>query len=244
MTVQTPARTARPIDYRALTEVLLLGGTALLLLVKWWRGQLDFYIHPRYIALTIVSALILLLMAGVRLSAVFADRPAQDPGWVTLLLALPLLLGTFVPAQPLGAGTLAGRNLVAPSAAAPASGWQPRNSGDPQSWNLLDWSFALTVQGDALTGQPADVVGFVFHDARFGPDAFYAARFVITCCAADGAAVGLPVRWQGGGALALDSWVRVRGTIGSAEIDGTLQPAILATQVEPVPAPDNPYLYP
>lgn len=243
MALSSPSRDARRIDYLVLTEVLVLGGTAALLLSKWLRGQLDFYIHPRYTTLSILSALVLLLMAGVRLRGIFSDRPAREPGWGMLLLGMPLLLGTLIPAQPLGASTLGDRGLSVPGVAA-ASSWTPPARDDTASWNLMDWSFAVVTQGEALIGQPADVIGFVYADPQLGPDMFYASRYVITCCAADGAAVGMPIVWKGGGALPNDSWVRVRGSVGGATIGGASQLAIIATQVEVTAEPDVPYLFP
>ncbi|NWF78795.1 MAG: TIGR03943 family protein [Chloroflexi bacterium] len=150
-----------------------------------------------------------------------------------------------MPAQPLGASTLAGRGF-APQApvVAPAGAWQLRDSEDTRRWNLLEWSLALTMHGDQLAGQQADVVGFVFHEPGLGPDAFYVTRFVITCCAADGAAVGLPVLWADGGTLAPDSWVRVHGRIETSTLAGRPQLAIVATRVEPIARPAYPYLYP
>jgi len=236
-----PRPETRPLNYLALAEVILLGGTATLLLSKWLRGQLSFYIHPRYTALMVVAAVVLLLMAAVRLRAVF-DGPGGRLSWAYLLLATPLLLGTLVPAQPLGADTLAGRgvelNSIAPSgrAATPV--------GDTTRWNLLDWSNALTMRGGDLAGSQADVVGFVFHDEKLGPDAFYVVRYVVTCCAADGAGVGLPVRWAGGGDLPENGWVRVRGAIAVASLAGAEQPVLQAEAVEPVDQPESPYLYP
>jgi uncharacterized membrane protein YcgQ (UPF0703/DUF1980 family) len=38
--------------------------------------------------------------------------------------------------------------------------------------------------------------------------------------------------------------VRVRGTIGLATVGGEIEPALLATSVEPTPRPASPYLYP
>lgn len=70
----------RPLNYTAITEVLLLGGTALLLLVKWLRGQIPFYIHPRYTALVVVAGVILLLMAIVRARAIYAEQSPNRPG--------------------------------------------------------------------------------------------------------------------------------------------------------------------
>lgn len=242
MTQPAIPRQARPINYAALVEVLLLSGTAALLLVMWEHGTLAYYIHPRYTLLVLLAALVLVMMGGVRLRDLFA-QPANRrlSGW-HLLLALPLLLGVLVPAQPLGADTLAGRGLDL--RAAPLLVPQPV-AGDPAQWNLLQWALALPVQGEALQGEAVDVVGFVFADARLGRDAFYVARYVITCCAADGSAAALPVRWPGGDALPVDRWVRVQGTLATITMgDGLTMPAIAATSVEPVDQPASPYLFP
>ncbi|HMQ30295.1 MAG TPA: TIGR03943 family protein [Chloroflexaceae bacterium] len=236
-----PRPQGRPLNTVVLTEALILGGTAVLFLAKWLRGQLSFYIHPRYSLLVIAAGAVLLLMAAVRLRDVYAEGPRR-PGWVYLLLATPLLLGVLVPARPLGADTLAGRGAELNAVA--DNGRAARLTSDSSTWNLLDWGTALSVRGDELVGQPADVVGFVFHGEGLGPDAFYAVRYVVTCCAADGAGVGLPVVWAGGGALPENGWVRVRGTIDRATLDGVEQPVLRAEAVEPVPQPDSPYLYP
>lgn len=241
MAVTAPAR-PRPLNLVALTEALILGFTASLLLVKWVRGQIPFYIHPRYTTLVVVAAAILLLMALVRARAVFEEGGGARPSWGTMLLAVPLLFGTLVPARPLGADTLAGRGSELNSVA--SSGRAAQLARDTSTWNLLDWGTALSVQGEGLTGKPADVVGFVYQGGSAGPDAFYIARFVVTCCAADGAGVGLPVVWADGDALAENTWVRVTGTIDRATIDGIDQPVLRAAAVEPVPQPENPYLYP
>jgi putative membrane protein len=233
---------ARPLNMVVLTEALLLGGIAALFLARWLRGQLSFYIHPRYSLLVIVASLVLLLMAAVRLRAVYSGDTGRRPGWVYLLLAAPLLLGALVPARPLGADTLAGRGLELNAVA--DGGRAALLPTDTTSWNLLDWGTALSIRGEELTGSGADVVGFVFQDEQLGPDAFYAVRYVVTCCAADGAAVGLPVVWAGGGDLPMNTWVRVRGTIDQAALAGVTQPVLRAESVEPVPQPTSPYLYP
>jgi uncharacterized repeat protein (TIGR03943 family) len=238
----SPRSGARPINYVVLFEVFLLGGTATLLMIKWLRGQLSFYIHPRYDALMVVAAVVLLLMAAAHLRDVFSGRPPHGSRWFYLLLAVPLLLGTLVPARPLGADTLAGRGVDLTAAGAVSA--RRELTGDSASWNLLEWATALTLRGDELAGSNADVVGFVFTEPTLGADAFYVVRYVVTCCAADGAVVGLPVLWPEGASLSPNSWVRVRGTIELAELGGTQQPALRAETVEPVDQPASPYLYP
>jgi uncharacterized repeat protein (TIGR03943 family) len=242
MTQQATSRQARPINYAALVEVLLLSGTGALLTVKWMHGTLAYYIHPRYTLLVLLAALVLFMMGGVRLHDLFAPKAKRRLNGLHLLLALPLLLGVLIPAQPLGADTLAGRGLDLSNT--PLLSQQPVE-GEPATWNLFQWAMALSMEGEALQGETVDVVGFVFQDERMGHDAFYVARYVITCCAADGAAAGLPVQWPDGEALPADTWVRVQGTLATITTGDELTiPAIAAASVEPVEQPESPYLFP
>ncbi|NJP05460.1 MAG: TIGR03943 family protein [Chloroflexaceae bacterium] len=237
----TKTRLSRPFNVTALIEAILMSGTAALLVVKWQYGTLAYYIHPRYTVLVLLAALVLFLMGGVRLHDMFTPSNRR-PGGLHLLLALPLLLGVVVPAQPLGATTLAGRGLELNNTPIP---WQQPIEGDPTTWNLLQWSMALAVRGEALQGEPIDVVGFVFQDERIGHDAFFVGRYVITCCAADGSATGLPVQWPNGETLPVDTWVQVQGTLTKMTmVNGITIPAIAATSVEPVAQPESPYLFP
>jgi len=53
----------------------------------------------------------------------------------------------------------------------------------------------------------------------------------------------VPVSWPAGVDLPVNGWVRVRGTFGHTTIGGQETPVILATTVEPVAQPAEPYLY-
>ncbi len=244
----TPTRVtaaARPINYAVVAEVLILGGTAMLFLMKWLRGNLDFYIHPRYTILVVAGAVLLLLMAGVRLRGVFTeDRNTTRLSGLHLLLAMPLLFGVLVPSRPLGADTLAGRGLDLTARTGFTAQQASNLPSDVAEWNLFHWNMAISTMGNALNGEPITAEGFVYHDATMGSDQFYVARFVITCCAADGTATGLMVDWPAGSSLPLDSWVRVRGTLILDDSDEILYPHIAADSVEPIEQPRVPYLFP
>ncbi len=234
----------RPINYVALVETLLLGSIGALFVVKWLRGNLDYYIHPRYTILVLLCALVLFLMAGVRMRGIF-QQPASRLSGVYLLLAIPLLMGILVPAAPLGADTLAGRGIDL-NMASSRSDEAELFARDPSTWNLLEWRTAISIRGEEMTGTPITTMGFVYHDEQqqLGNDAFYVARYVITCCAADGVATGFPVVWADGAALPSDSWVVVTGTLGFDTIAGVSQPIIEATSVAPTDEPEMPYLFP
>lgn len=236
--------TPHPLNRAVLTEAVLLHGIAVLLLVAWLRGTLAFYIHPRYTPLVLLCAVVLFLMAGVRMRALSHNPDGARLTWSHALVALPLLVGVLVPARPLGAETLAGRGLDAAFTSRSIAPATQQIAGEPDSWNLWEWSMALAMQGDALQGKPVDVVGFVFPDERLGGEAFYVVRYTVTCCAADAAAVALPVRWAEGTALPADTWVQVQGTLGTITRDGQTLPAIFATTVVPVEQPERPYLLP
>jgi uncharacterized repeat protein (TIGR03943 family) len=232
----------RPINWAALLETALLGSVAAMLLTKALRGILIFYIHPRYAPLIVAAAIVVGLLAFVRMRGIFAaPEPIGSRTAGYAALALAVALGTFVPARPLGAGTLgtggldAGRSADASLIA----------NGATETWDLLQWSVAFSIYGTepAVVGKPVDVVGFVFHDPQLAADGFVVARYVITCCTADGNGAGMPVVWPGAQALPADSWVRVRGVIGARPAGGVDMPVLLAESVEAVPQPRNPYLY-
>jgi uncharacterized repeat protein (TIGR03943 family) len=241
-----PVRPLRPLNRIALLESTLLGALAVLLLLDAERGVLSYYINPRYTGLVLVGAVVLLGLAAARVPALFDAHPQRANhtlGYV--LLGLPLFFGAFFPAQPLGSERLAshGIGLV-------GLGGDPRwnslpASTDTRTWTLLDWSNALYGQDARLLGARVQVVGFVFHGgaARAG-GAFDVARYVVTCCVADSACIGLPVVWRGQTVLRNDSWVSVTGHIGWAAVNRTRQPAIIASAVTAIAQPVNPYLSP
>lgn len=226
---------ARAINYPALIETALLALTGVMLLSKAMQGVLEYYIHPRYTPLVMLCGLVLLLAAGARMRGIYSGREPIGTRWrAYALLCVPLVLGTVVPARPLGAGSLQGL------AANPAALGAGPTTDDSARWNLLEWATAISTR-PGLEGRPVDVVGFVYHPEG-GAGAFTVARYVVTCCTADGSGVGLPVQWAS--TPPDGAWVRVNGSFGQIDTGETLVPGILASAVNVVPQPENPYLYP
>ncbi|MBL8094818.1 MAG: TIGR03943 family protein [Anaerolineales bacterium] len=226
-------------------------------------GAIYYYINERFTALIVAGVVVAFGLAygawvGRRQPDVLdldPDLPPElDPAegrarrsrvWRTAALAVPLVIGLAVPARPLGASAIDTRGLNAGAPIA-ASGDAQRLQIAPEQRTILDWVRAVNYADDLATvrGLPADVIGFVYHDPQLGPDQFMVARFMVTCCSADAAAVAAAVTWTDAAGLEDNAWVRVRGTIDVVEYAGRPLPAISAVSIEPTTEPDHPYMYP
>lgn len=219
-----------------------------------------FYINERFVILTYLAAAGLVLVgAGVLLQKgghehehehVHGHSPGNGRrawiGW--LILSIPVLLGFLVPPQPLGADALQNRdvdisNLT--SIAPPGSDEATRGvvSGER---NIVDWLREFQSQPDPapFQGQEAHVVGFVYRDDRFDPNSLMVSRFVVSCCVADAAPVGLIVQSLQASGLPQDQWIEVTGRFMPGVFDGFEIPILVADEIVVTEAPPQPYLYP
>jgi uncharacterized repeat protein (TIGR03943 family) len=251
--------------YRAL-QSLLLAGLGLFLLQKIWTGSLYWYINQRFLWLVLLAAITLLALARAIVpgkgtgAAPSSDAPGHDhsaghdhphehtkpSGWGLVFLAVPLVLGLLVPARPLGTTAIENRGINTGAPLRLGGGAPSQLELAPADRNVLDWVRAFNYAKDPQTyaGEAADVIGFVYHAPGQAEDEFLVSRFAVTCCSADGTAVGLLVRWPGAAGLESNAWVRVRGLVEVGTFAGRTIPLIIADSLEGVEAPAQPYLYP
>lgn len=212
-------------------------------------GALTNYISVRFAWLSYVAAALFILLGAF--SAWQLRRSASTRGdgmhapltWTALgIIAIPLVLGTLIPSQPLGADAVDSVSMNAASANLSAETFTVA----PEQRNVLDWLrvFNNATDPTAHNGEPADVIGFVYTEPNMEENTFMAARFTISCCVADANAIGLPVVWSSATPLVQGEWVRVRGQIQAGEFRGEPSPLLRAESVEVVEQPQHPYLYP
>ena len=253
-------------------RALVLAGGALMLYAKISDGTLAFYINQRFAWLTLVGVILFAALAMAMVTRAMEARrqpapPALDAlsendvlpltrntakvhshraNWLTLgLLALPVLIGFFTPARPLGAGAIEARGIGLTAPVQPGSAAQAqRVEAGPK--NILDWlrEFSRNADPSAFVGKEADVIGFVYRDPRNGTDEFWVSRFAVSCCVADASALGLLVKSDQAAQLQADSWVRVTGKFGVGEFAGEKLPVLIPDKIEPTEQPSQPYLYP
>ena len=234
----TPRRT----NWASELDGYLLGGIGAMLLRKALSDELVLYIHPRYTPLVVVTAIILLVLAVVKIwSANMAHTSIRGRASAYALLLMPITLGVLFPSMPVGSSLVDAQQI---SAAGPVYGSNQTSTADTAQWDLLDWMYARYSSKVAVTdGKPVDVVGFVFREPGQADDVFTVVRYSMSCCVADRRGVFLPVRWEGAYTLQNDQWVNVRGTIVTQPNNGVTDFTVVQAEVQPVEQPAEPYLY-
>lgn len=237
---------------------LILLGLCIFFASKAANGQLTWYINVRFIPLTLFGIVFLAILAQTVFAEVRRSRQ-QDKDeehdhhhehehsstglWIMLI---PLLIGILIPPRPLdsSAFTSKGLNTNAPLVSADSSAQLFETESEER--NILDWLKLFNYNDDVaqFTDQKASVIGFVYFDESLGENQFYISRFVVSCCAADGFAIAIPVQWAELATLEQDSWVQVKGTIEPIVINDRNVPLLIADSIQSVPIPEQPYLFP
>ena len=243
------------------TGALIRGGVLLalaaVLAVRHLDGSLGYYINLRYGWLTLVAIACLAVLAVVLLAAALrpGGRGAGERvplGWLGVaLLALPVALA-LVPPRPLGTDAMANRALQlasVPAAAGVSVTAEARFGDDTAPRTVFDW-LVLFHQADTgaadldrFAGRAARVRGFVYRDERFPTGTFMVSRFLLSCCVADAAPIGLAVRWPDADFLDDDAWVWVSGEFAVETFLDERVPVLVAAEVTPAEQPPQPYLY-
>ncbi|BBB49309.1 TIGR03943 family putative permease subunit [Pelolinea submarina] len=175
-------------------------------------------------------------------------RPAAEapPRSALLILSLPLIIGLAAPEQPLSSASLDTRGI---SLNAPVSISQQSTDSlavRQDDRTILDWVKLFNYESDpsAYIGEDVNVIGFVYHDPRLPQGEFMVSRFIITCCVADAFAVGMTVDWPQDVNFEDNTWINVQGTLDVMQIGSQTVPMVHAASIQPVSAPEQPYLYP
>jgi len=233
-------------------KVAFMLAMAVFLFTRVSGNTILYYINDRFVGLTLLAAAgFLVLAVGIWFATDSADGAGQAlalgrVSWGGLLLvSLPVLLGVIVTPRPLGAAALSNREVSLESLTSVAL--QERTAVLRASERtVLDWliEFQRADNPADLSGQEAQVIGFVYRDSRFTDDTFMAGRFIVSCCVADADPIGLIVQSADAGQFAEDQWLEIRGAFQMGTFDGQETPLLIATEINPVDPPAQPYLYP
>ncbi len=262
---------------RAWTDVVLLAGGGVYFLQLIRTGTLANYVNVRFAWIAWLGMIAFFLLALAKLTPSVHGHDHSCCGkrspWKLWLLALPIVLGLFLPSKPLNASVIRSEpDLQAmlkeqvgmqylffpetiPNRAQLYSLYndfmpdKAHSYDDPLTFTLLDWfriHFDLPAEKkNLLDGMPFDVTGFVYHGTDTSDDHFVLARFFMRHCMFDTIPIGMRTVWKNADSLTEDSWVRVQGTVKYVpDASGKPLLTLVAENVRLVEQPETPYLYP
>jgi uncharacterized repeat protein (TIGR03943 family) len=249
--------------YRSFQALLLLG-LFLFLIGKVINNQLLWYINQRFVILTLIGIVFLAILVQhlyteVKLMREHQKEEEQEhehhhdhdheqaPSSINLwIMLIPLLIGVLIPAKPLDSSAVSAKGITTSSGLISSQSSSQLFETESEQRNVLDWIklFFFEKDLDPFIGQQASVVGFVYHDQSLPQGQFLVSRFVLSCCAADGYAVGMIVESPQADSFENDTWIKVSGPVDVVSYNGSPSPLIRAETIEVVPQPEQPYLYP
>jgi len=229
-------------------------------------GKITYFIHPRYITLTMVALFVftfLLFIYYIFLilnnyflkkkknnnieescncdhslysSAFFKDALLSK----TYLILFVSLLGILYPLKPLSISTFDQRisdlNNVVYSSKNTDVGFNIDTN--TSQFNLLDWIKNLRENGDQLVGKDVNVEGFI----TLQDTDKYISRFVITCCAVDSRPIGLKISSSINSdldSLNEGAWYSIKGVLKKEESNYYID----MSESTEIDEPENPNLY-
>lgn len=235
--------------------ILLLFVIAVATLWLAVTGRLTLYIHQRYIVFTTSMAVVALVMASASVITQSRTHRHTHLAWwrrATACVMVCMVAGMtlVVPPTALTTTTATQRGINKGAATRLSTGKLSQASifaqRDYSHLTIKEWAGLLAQTHDSAfyRGKTVNLTGFVTPDTA-DSQIFYVSRFVVTCCAVDAQAVGVPVyapgwreRYQSNG------WVTVTGDFAAHPQQHRQQPiVVMPRSITPTTQPKEPYEY-
>jgi uncharacterized repeat protein (TIGR03943 family) len=240
-----------------LLHLLVVIGSAGLIVKLFALGEVSKYMSPSFDPLTALAGAVLAVMGGVDLIA--GRRSIRSPGHPPATMAVREVLGhavvlaviavgLIVPPRALGSSALAGAPVSSVLLTFPPASVAPRPAGSASSpavaiADIPDLFAALREQGEGAVGREVTVSGLLVRDGSLEPGEAAVLRYAIVHCVADASPFTLLVSGDVPAPL-LDRWVEVRGVVAQQARHGERLVSVASASVAAAAEPKNPYVTP
>lgn len=240
------------INIEALIELVILIGFSYLIYQLLESGNILYYIHPKMTKYVLFALIALIMLALFRIRDLFKTTHQSGVKLHYLMFILPLILALMLEHQSISSSSadIRGVNLDAIGGPAPNISTY-YNIGkrvvlEPSNYVTLLSEILYSV--DKYHGSELEIEGFVFKEPHLAEGQIIISRTIISCCVADAENIGILSYWQED--LPDNAWVRAVGTIQSTDYTNPksgrngVVPMLVIQELEIIPEPDNPYIYP
>jgi uncharacterized repeat protein (TIGR03943 family) len=215
----------------------------------WLSDEWQRFVGPRTAWVVPFGAIALTLAALGYLSTVRArstsDRLSLRELVALTVLVAPVLLVFAIPSPSLGSFAVQRKEGTKTFEAAARRTPPPNAPLDPAFIMTLTWAAQNSKEAEPLLGRPLNLIAFVSQEPDADGTEMEITRFISACCAADAVPASVKVaadpELKALPKLSADTWVQVKGIVA---IVPSREYGALASSVEAVDEPDNPYLPP
>ena len=216
------------------------------------RGQLGFYIHPRYhLFAAILSTIgIVFLVIDIVLQLKSGALTARQRfkfhhiKFASCLSVLILLAGYLLPPKPLSPSSVTQReNSIATSQTNYCNIPKPKEGETSISINRWRSAFNSCQKLSYFDNTSITITGFVSSGTlqNYGYDYFELSRYVISCCAADSIPMKILVEKTPANSYRDGTWLTVKGKLMQKIINSKAEYVITEATATAIPQPENPY---
>ena len=215
------------------------------------RGQLGFYIHPRYhlfaAILSTIGIVFLVIDIVLQLkSGVFAYHRFKfhHVKFASCLSVLILLAGYLLPPKPLSPSSVTQReNSITTSQTNYCNIPKPKEGETNVSINRWRSAFNSCQKLSYFDNTSITITGFVSSGTlqNYGYDYFELARYVISCCAADSIPMKILVERTPVNSYRDGTWLTIKGKLMQKIINGKAEYVITESTATAIPQPEDPY---
>lgn len=203
-------------------------------------GRTSLYLSSRTAWVVPVGAILLTLAASGRLATARTEKPpplGHRTAWGVGFVLLPVAAILALPPAALGSYA-ASRRSLAPGFVTTAPDLASGGQVTLASVAAAGWSEDARRSLVRRAGSRVSFEGIVARRDGQAADEFMLTRFIVSCCVADALSVQVRVVGAPPGRFDEDQWVRVSGAFYPVGREVVVD----ASEIEPIPQPDDPYL--
>ena len=216
------------------------------------RGQLGFYIHPRYHLFAAILSTIgivflvidIVLQLKSRASLVHNRFEFRHVKFAPCLSILILLAGYLLPPKPLSPSSVTQReNSITTSQTNYCNIPKPKEGETSISINRWRSAFNSCQKLSYFDNTSITITGFVSSGTlqNYGYDYFELSRYIISCCAADSIPMKILVEKTPANSYRDGTWLTVKGKLMQKIINGKAEYVITESTATAIPQPEDPY---
>jgi|GEM_PF-2896937 len=250
------------LNIQALVELTILIGFSYLIYDLLKTGSVLYYIHPKMVKYLLFALIVLILMALIKLQRIFTYGGDIRIRPHYLIFIVPLMMALVLEHQSISTSSANIRGVSLDSIGISKGVTNTSNETYTANYYKVDNRIILKAENymtqlseilhnvEKFHGAEVELEGFIYREPHLFDGQFIISRTILSCCVADAENIGLLSYWEAEERLKDKTWVKAIGILQSSEYENPqtgrrgVVPLLVILELEVIPEPTNPYIYP